>query len=60
METEFINAYIGKQKAWIDELTSKWLLSEAKITILEKQVSDLTSTIQQLQAAKVSQDKPTK
>lgn len=50
MEIEFINAYIVKQRAWIDELTAKWLLADTKVTILEKQVSDLTAKIEKLES----------
>lgn len=42
METEFINAYILKQKNLIEELTNKWLMAEAKIVVLEKVNSDLS------------------
>ena len=50
MEAEFINAYILKQKSWIEEITTKWLLGEAKITVLEKQVGDLTAKVEKLEA----------
>jgi uncharacterized GH25 family protein len=54
MDTDFINAFIDKQRKLIEELVSKNLLSEAKITILEKKVSDLSSQLeaQTLQSSK--------
>lgn len=54
MDTEFINAFIDKQRKLIEELVSKNLLSEAKIAILEKKVSDLSSQLeaQSLQSSK--------
>jgi len=48
METEFINAFIDKQRKLIEELVSKNLLAEAKITILEKKVADLSSQVESL------------
>lgn len=45
METEFVNAYILKQKNLIDELTNKWLVAEAKIVVLEKVNNDLSSKL---------------
>jgi len=50
METEFINAFLAKQRATIDDLMSKLLLSEAKVTVLETKVSDLSSQLQAIQA----------
>ena len=50
MEIEFINAYIVKQRSWIDELTAKWLLAETRVTVLEKQVSDLTAKVDKLES----------
>lgn len=47
METEFVNAYILKQKNLIEELTNKWLIAEAKITVLEKMNSDLSNKLAQ-------------
>lgn len=46
MDTEFINAFIDKQRKLIEELVSKNLLSEAKIAILEKKISDLSSQLE--------------
>lgn len=50
MEIEFINAYIVKQRSWIDELTAKWLLAETRVTVLETQVGDLTAKIEKLES----------
>lgn len=35
MDTEFINAYIAKQKAQIDDLQTRLLLSETRLQIVE-------------------------
>lgn len=37
MDAEFINAYIARQKALIDELQTKVLLLETKYSIIEQQ-----------------------
>jgi len=50
MDTEFINVFIQKQKSFIEELVAKNLILEAKVTIAEKVIADLTSKLEQSQA----------
>lgn len=57
MDTEFINAFIDKQRKLIEDLISKNLLAEAKIVLLEKKVSDLSSQIDILSKQEQKKDK---
>jgi hypothetical protein len=57
METDFINAFIDKQRKLIEELISKNLLAEAKIVLLEKKVSDLSSQMEALSKQELKKDK---
>lgn len=41
MDAEFINAYIAKQKALIDDFQTRVLLLEVRNTILEQQIAAL-------------------
>ena len=45
MEVEFVNAYINRQKQYIEDLTNKLILAEAKIVTLEKTINDLSNKI---------------
>lgn len=45
MDTEFINLFISKQKALIDDLQSRLLLSDTKLTIVEKKLEAATKEI---------------
>jgi hypothetical protein len=45
MDTEFINVFIQKQKACIEDLMSKNLILDAKLTMAEKVIAELTSKI---------------
>jgi uncharacterized small protein (DUF1192 family) len=51
MDTEFINAFIAKQRALIDDLLTKNLMAESKVTILEKRIADLSAQIEELTEA---------
>lgn len=57
MDTEFINAYIAKQKAQIDDLQTRLLLSETRLQIVEsrynKALDDLKSVQEELEALNV-------
>jgi septal ring factor EnvC (AmiA/AmiB activator) len=45
MEVDFVNAYINRQKQYIEDLTNKLILAEAKIVTLEKTINDLSNKI---------------
>lgn len=51
MDAEFINVYIAKQKAWIEDLLAKHIILESRLGILEKSVSDKESEIDSLRSA---------
>ena len=57
METEFINAFIDKQRKLIEELVSKNLLAEAKVTILEKKIADLSSQLESVNQKEIKKQK---
>lgn len=44
--TEFINLYISKQKALIDDFQSRLLLCETKLTITESKLSEANKVIE--------------
>lgn len=46
MDAEFINAYIARQKALIDELQTKVLLLETKNSIIEQQSLSLRQELE--------------
>lgn len=48
MDTEFINLFIAKQKALIDDLQSRLLLSETKTALLEKRLEESNKKIEAL------------
>ena len=48
MDAEFINVFIQKQKALIDDLQSRLLLSETKLSIIEMKLADANKTIESL------------
>lgn len=49
METEFVNVFIQKQKALIDDLISKNLILDARLTIAEKTAGELGNKVLALQ-----------
>ena len=55
MDAEFINAYIAKQKALIDDLQTRVLLLEVRNSILEQQLAALRD-----EASKTEQKKSSK
>lgn len=57
MDTEFINAFIDKQRKLIEDLISKNLLAEAKVALLEKKVSDLSSQLSNLSTQEPKKEK---
>jgi len=62
MDTEFINAYILKQKSFIEELVAKNLILETKLALAEKISGELGSRINILeeQLAKASESNESK
>lgn len=57
MDTEFINAYIQKQKSLIGDLQSKLLLVETQVDILNQTVAKLTEENTQLNSQLEKQTK---
>ena len=56
MEAEFVNVYIAKQKAWIEDLTARYImldtrlqLAEARMTQLAEQNTLLNSKLEKLE-----------
>ena len=54
MDDEFINAYIARQKALIDDLQGKVLLLEVRNTILEQQLAALREEASKVEPKKSS------
>ena len=48
METEFVNAYIIKQKNWIEDLLAKHIILEVRVQIAETKAAELTDQVFQL------------
>lgn len=48
MDSEFVNAFISRQKALIDDLQSRLLLSETHHQILKTRLEQANDTIEQL------------
>ena len=66
METEFVNAYIVKQKNWIEDLLAKHIIlevrvqvAEAKATHLAEQVIQLNSKLEKQSSRKKSENSDT-
>lgn len=51
MDADFINVYISKQKAWIEDLLAKHIILEARIHILEKSLGDKNGEVDSLHLA---------
>ncbi len=47
MEADFINAYIARQKNWIEDLLAKYIMMEAKLQLSETRVAEKTKEIEQ-------------
>ena len=54
MDTDFINVYIGKQQALIDDLQTRVLLAETKNTILEQQLKEANIKLNKIAETKKS------
>ena len=54
MDAEFINAYIAKQKALIDDFQTRVLLLEVRNTILEQQLAALREDASKVESKKSS------
>lgn len=52
MDIEFINAYIAKQKALIDDFQARLLVLEVKHSLLEKQYESVFSELETLKSKK--------
>lgn len=48
MDTEFINMFISKQRALIDDLQSRLLLAETKLAIVDQKLVEANQTIETL------------
>jgi hypothetical protein len=51
MDNEFVNLYITKMKAMVDDLIGQKLLADTKIAILETHISKLENQMQATQFA---------
>lgn len=45
MEPEFVNAYIIKQKNWIEDLLAKHIILEVRVQMAEAKVSQLAEQV---------------
>ena len=48
MDTEFVNAYIIKQKNWIEDLLAKHIILEVRVQIAEAKAAQLADQVAQL------------
>lgn len=48
MDSEFINAYIIKQKNWIEDLLAKHIILEVRVQIAEAKSAQLADQVVQL------------
>lgn len=48
MDSEFINVYISRQKAWIEDLVAKQVILETKLHIAEQKIGERNSEIEVL------------
>lgn len=48
MDTEFVNAYIIKQKSWIEDLLAKHIILEVRVQIAEAKAAQLADQISEL------------
>ena len=48
METDFVNAYIIKQKNWIEDLLAKHIILEVRVQIAEAKAAHLADQVAQL------------
>lgn len=59
MDSEFINAFIQRQKSYIGELTSKLLVAETQLEAFQSKVNKLTEENANLLAELEKQSKKT-
>ncbi len=45
MDTEFVNAYIIKQKNWIEDLLAKHIILEVRVQIAEAKANQLSEQV---------------
>ena len=48
METDFVNAYIIKQKNWIEDLLAKHIILEVRVQLAEAKAAQLADELAQL------------
>jgi len=48
MNVDFVNVYIKKQKALIDDFQSRLLLCETKLTLTENKLTEVTKQLETL------------
>lgn len=48
MDTEFVNAYIIKQKNWIEDLLAKHIILEVRVQIAEAKAAQLADQLSEL------------
>lgn len=48
METDFVNAYIIKQKNWIEDLLAKHIILEVRVQMAEAKAAQLADQVAQL------------
>ena len=48
MEPEFVNAYIIKQKNWIEDLLAKHIILEVRVQMAESKAAQLADQVAQL------------
>jgi hypothetical protein len=41
VEAEFVNVYISKQKAWIEDLTARYIMLDTKLQLAETRMTQL-------------------
>ena len=57
MEPEFVNAYIIKQKNWIEDLVAKHIILEVRVQLAEAKVAQLTDQLSVLNSKIEKQSK---
>jgi len=48
LETEFVNAYIIKQKSWTEDLLAKHIILEVRVQLAEAKAAELADQVVQL------------
>jgi hypothetical protein len=48
LEPEFVNAYIIKQKNWIEDLLAKYIILEVRLQLAEANAAQLADQVAQL------------